>query len=845
MRSIAPRGQLRPIRSTDRSGKIPLSFAQQRLWFLAQMKGASEAYHIALCKRLRGNLDRSALRQALDRVLARHESLRTTFSVVDSQLVQHIASHDEGSFHLVEHDLRLQHDTPAELERLMAEEIQNPFNLELGPLIRGLLIRLKDDEHALLITMHHIVSDGWSMNLLMRELSALYGAFLRHEEDPLPGLEIQYGDYAVWQRQCSGGEALERQAEYWKNMLAGAPTILDLPMDRSRPAEQSFAGSSVEVELDPALTAALKAFGRRHRTTLYATLLTAWAILLARLSGQQEVVVGAPIANRSLSQLESLIGFFVNTLALRASVPSSITVKELLSQVSERIIAAQQHQDIPFEHVVELVQPVRSLAYTPLFQVVFSWQKTIKGVSELPGLTLEPLNPPRLRATPFDLTLWLSDSGDRVFGGLDYATALFDQETIKRFLNYFHRLLASMVSDEHQLVHRLPMLPETEQREIVEKWHHRNGNSANRKCIHQLFEEQAAIAPNAVAVACEQSELTYGELNRRANRLARYLLELGVGPDSRVAICLERGFEMIIALLAVLKAGGAYVPLDPAYPAERLRFMIEDCAPAAVIAHSHLAGQFAASGSGFRLIDIDRDSECWNTLPDTSLDVHSPNLDTRNLAYIIYTSGSTGAPKGVMVQHANVVRLFAATQDWFQFNASDVWSLFHSYAFDFSVWEIWGALLYGGRIVVVLSDTVRSPEDFYALLCRERVTVLNQTPSAFRQLIASQATSRDVHSLRLVIFGGEALEVATLKPWYEDARNRHAGLVNMYGITETTVHVTYRPLVEADCDRSGGSPFVVSHLHDGIHFRVPAGPAHPRESLESCMWVEQGSPGVI
>ncbi|MBV9678252.1 MAG: non-ribosomal peptide synthetase, partial [Acidobacteriaceae bacterium] len=464
----AARVQLPPITVSERGEPLPLSFAQQRLWFLAQMPGVSEAYHIAGGLRLTGELGRSALRRALDRLVARHEALRTTFPVLDGQPIARIASEASG-FALREYDLRSHAAAAQALGGLVAEEARVPFDLAKGPLIRGRLIQLAEEEHVLLLTMHHIVSDGWSMGVLVRELGALYSAFRRGEMDPLPALSIQYADYAVWQRRWLTGERLEAQSEYWRRTLAGAPTVLELPRDYARPAQQDHAGASVEVVLEENLTCGLKALSRRHGTTLFMTLLSSWAVLLARLSGQEEVLIGTPVANRRRVEIEGLIGFFVNTLALRLDVVGAATVGELLERVKEQVLGAQQHQDLPFEQVVEIVRPSRSLAHSPLFQVMFAWQNASGDTLALPGLMLAPLAAPPV-AAKFDLTLSLGEAGPAIVGGLEYATALFERSTIERYLGYWRRLLEGMVADDQQAVDRLPMLGAGERQQVVVEW---------------------------------------------------------------------------------------------------------------------------------------------------------------------------------------------------------------------------------------------------------------------------------------------------------------------------------------------------------------------------------------
>ncbi|HEU0300275.1 MAG TPA: condensation domain-containing protein, partial [Longimicrobium sp.] len=572
----AARAKLPAIEPADRGERLAPSFAQQRLWFLEQLGSAGAAYHIPLSLRLTGALDRAALVRALDRIVARHEALRTAFPSTDGKPVQRIMPVEEAAFRLVEHDL-LDHPEPeVETRRLTVEELDARFDLEQGPLIRGRLLRLAADEHVLLVTMHHIVSDGWSMGVLTDELSTLYTAFRRGEPDPLPALPVQYADYAAWQRRWVAGEVLEEQAAYWTETLGGVPELLELPADHARPARQDHAGASVGLELDEELTAGLKALGRRQGTTLFMTLLAGWATVLSRLSGQSDVVIGTPTANRGRQEIEGLIGFFVNTLPLRVDLSGSPSVSELLGRVKERALGAQHHQDIPFEQVVELLQPVRSLSHSPVFQVMFAWQNATGGALELPGLAVSEVETLEAETAKFDLSLWLYEADGRIAGGLTYATSLFERETAGRYTGYLRRVLKAMVADERRRVEDLPLLPEAERRQVLEEWNATEAAYPADTCIHELFEAQAERTPDAAAVVFEEQQLTYRELNERANRLAHHLRRLGIGPEVRVGVCLERTHEMVVSLLGVLKAGGAYVPLDPGYPAERLAFTLAD-----------------------------------------------------------------------------------------------------------------------------------------------------------------------------------------------------------------------------------------------------------------------------
>ncbi|MBD1229407.1 AMP-binding protein, partial [Xenorhabdus griffiniae] len=582
----AREGQQQPacIKPADRHQPLPLSFAQQRLWFISQFDAAaSQAYHLSVTLRLTGQLDYPALKAALDRLIARHESLRTRFILVAGQPCQHIDPADIG-FALTCHDLRP--IDPALRTQHVAEladsEAQAPFDFAQGPLIRGQLLQLADDEHVLLLTLHHIITDGWSVGVLVQELSIFYLAALDGQPDPLPPLPIQYADYSVWQQEQLQGTAFTEQRDFWCTQLADAPALLTLPTDRPRPAVQTYAGNRVPVQIDADLLASLKVLGQRHNTTLFMTLLSAWSLVLARLSGQADIVTGTPVANRPHQELEGLMGFFVNTLALRISCHDNLRVTDLLAQVRERALAAYSHQDLPFEQVVEALQPERSLSYSPLFQVMLALNNTPAQELTLPGLQLTTIAQEH-RSAHFDLTLSLSETEAGLIGGLEYATDLFDAATVERIVGYFNKALIAMTADDTQLIATLPMLPVSERQQLLVDFNATQADFPQNALIHSLFEAQAAQHPDRIAVVYEEQTLSYGELNHRANQLAHYLITVGVRPDDRVAMCAERSLDTIVGLLGILKAGGAYVPLDPVYPTERLAYMLNDAAPVVLL----------------------------------------------------------------------------------------------------------------------------------------------------------------------------------------------------------------------------------------------------------------------
>ncbi|WP_438308970.1 amino acid adenylation domain-containing protein [Burkholderia pseudomallei] len=806
---------LPPIPLAPRDGRIALSLAQQRLWFLTQLEGVSEAYHMSGAVRLDGPLNREVLQRALNRIVMRHEALRTCFVREEGEPIQVIQPHADLTVSY--HDLREAEQTEQRAKDLSQAHASAPFDLSRDLPVRVLLLQLADEAHVVQVVMHHIASDGWSVGVFLQELSALYGSFIAEQGDPLAPLPLQYADYAAWQRRWLASGQLEKQGAFWQTNLSGAPTLLELPTDRPRPPKQSHAGASVEVKLGVALSERVKRLSQRHGVTPYMTLLSSWAAVLSRLSGQEEVVIGSPVAGRNRTEVEALIGFFVNTLALRLDLSSEPTVGELLKRTKAQVLSAQAHQDLPFDQVVERVKPPRSTAHSPLFQVMFVWQNMPAGELTIPGLTIRAVETP-LQTAQFELTLSLQEAGDDIVGHLNYASALFDESTVRRYVTYWRRLLEGMTAGAaDQTIVGLPLLDEAERKQVVYAWNATERDYPIEQCIHQLFEAQVDRKPEAIALTFDGQRLSYAELNARANRLAHYLQGRGVGPDRLVALCAERGIEMVVGLLAILKAGGAYVPLDPAYASDRLRGIVEDSQPALVLADAVGRAALGELDGALPVIDLETDALRWREMPATNPEVASQHV--HHLAYVIYTSGSTGRPKGVMVEHAQVVRLFGATQAWFGFDERDVWTLFHSHGFDFSVWEMWGALLHGGRLVIVPTEVTRTPSAFFALLCAEGVTVLNQTPSAFQALMSAQEEREEAagnieranvvaHRLRYVIFGGEALEPRTLASWYARHGER-TQLVNMYGITETTVHVTYCALRAEDAMRLGASPIGV------------------------------------
>ncbi|HEX4965432.1 MAG TPA: amino acid adenylation domain-containing protein [Thermoanaerobaculia bacterium] len=817
---------LRPRRQGH--GDFPLSYAQQRLWFLDQLQPGNPFYNMPGAVRLRGPFDEACLGRALAEVVQRHEILRTTFPDVGGQPVQRVSPAAPLPLPVIDLSSLSERERWVVGRRLASAIGQQPFDLASGPLLRVALLRLGGDERILAFALHHIVSDAWSMRILIRELTALYQAFLQGRESPLAGLPVQYADFAIAEREWLGGEALAPQLDYWRRQLAALPGPLDLPADRPRPEVQTFRGACEPVTVAAGVVAALKAFGQQQRATVFMTLLAGLATLLSRYTGRDDLPVGTPIANRDRVETEGLIGFFVNTLVLRCNLAGEPTFGELLERVREVVLEAFAHPDLPFERLVEELQPDRSLAHTPIFQVVFAFQSTAGGEAGGSGAgpALEALNLESGRSL-FDLTLTLEEGAGHLGGVFEYNTDIFDPVRVRRMTAHFESLLAAAAGDPDRPLSELSLLSAAERHQLGREWNAAPTERLDGACLHQRFAARAASSPQTVAVVFEEERLTYGELDRRANRLARYLIRLGVAPGGRVGLCLERSCDMVVAILAALKAGAAYVPLDPAYPRERLAFLLADSRPPVVLTQEALS--LPETPAQTRVVVLDRDHAEIDR--EDASDPEVP-VTAGHAAYVIYTSGSTGRPKGVVVRHGNALRLFTATDAWFGFGLDDVWTLFHSYAFDFSVWEIWGALLYGGRLVVVPYWLSRSPEAFYELLREEGVTVLSQTPSAFRQLLWAEeavlAGAAPALALRYVIFGGEALEPAMLAPWFVRHGDGRPRLINMYGITETTVHVTYREVGWPDVGRVASAvgvpiPDLGVYLLDRFLAPVPIG----------------------
>ncbi|BET97144.1 amino acid adenylation domain-containing protein [Xenorhabdus taiwanensis] len=806
------------IRATNRNQPLPLSFSQQRLWFLAQLNTkANLAYNIPIILHLNGYLDHAALTAALDHLVSRHESLRTRFVLIDEQPYQHIDSADTG-FSLTHRDLRKLDETSRMtcINELAELETQIPFDFANEPMIRGQLLQLSDEEHVLILTQHHIITDGWSAGILLRELGVLYRIAQGKCSDPLPHLPIQYADYAVWQQKWLQSEVLTAQRDFWQKQLQNAPTLLTLPIDHPRPPEQSYTGAHVPVHLNADLLSALKALGQRQDATLFMTLLTAWSIVLARLSGQDDIVIGTPVANRSLSELEGLIGFFVNTLPLRIKLEQCNSVANLLTYVREQTLAAYAHQDLPFEQLVEALKPERSLGYNPIFQVMLALNNTPTQPLELPDLSVSLMAPPHHSAY-FDLTLSLTESQNGLSGYLEYASNLFDRTTVERMVGYLTNILTAITTDETQAIAHLPMLTVAERQQLLVDFNAPQADFPNDTLIHQLFEAQVQRTPDATAVIFEQQSLSYDELNCRANQLAHSLIAFGVRPDNRVAIQVERGLDMIIGLFGILKAGAGYIPLDPTYPAERLIYQLSDCKPAILLTQKHLQRRLPVQDIPIWLLDDEIHQGNLQKQPVYNPDSRQTGVQPHHLAYIIYTSGSTGNPKGVMLEHRNVVSLIHAHCQISEPGLGDRILQFVTFAFDISVSDIFPTLASGATLVLRPSHIKIPNSAFVDFLREQKVTIIN-LPTAFWHHWAQEMKARRVgfsSYIRTVIVGGDKVEYRYLMDWLSCPETQSCRWFNAYGPTEITITATAMLIDKAMVINNKQTPPITNNIPIG------------------------------
>ncbi|MEH2157011.1 non-ribosomal peptide synthetase, partial [Nostoc sp.] len=765
-----------PILKRAENAQLPLSYAQQRLWFLDQFEPNSASYNIPVGLRLVGTVNVVALEQSLIEIIHRHEALRTNFVTVDGKPTQIIQTVTNWSVAIVD----LQHLPTSEQEitaqQLVQQQASEPFDLASDALIRATLVVLSPTQQWLLVCMHHVVSDGWSMSVFVQELQALYNAYSQGQPSTLLSLPIQYADFALWQRQWLVGEVLASQLSYWKQQLANAPTFLPLPTDRLRPAVQTFNGAHLEFSLSVELTQKLVKLSHEQGCTLFMTLLAAYNTLLYRYTGQEDILVGTPIANRDRSEIEGLIGFFVNTLVMRTNLAENPIFNELLLRIREMALSAYAHQDLPFEMLVEALQPERDISHTPLFQVMFVLNNAPTSEIELTGLSVSSL-PIESSTAKFDLTLGMENTSNGLFAGWEYNSDLFDGSTIERMTSHFVTLLEAIVANPEQRISQLPMLTASEQQQLLVEWNDTGVDYPIDKCIHQLFEEQVKLTPDAVAVVFENQHLTYHELNSRANQLAHYLRSLGVSGDVLVGICVERSLEMVMGLLGILKAGGAYVPLDPEYPQDRLSFMLEDAQVSVLLTQQHLVEKLQKHQAQVVCLDTD-----WHFISQLNQDNLITEIQATNLVYVIYTSGSTGTPKGVLIAHKGLLNLVLWHHRTFKITSIDKATQLAGTGFDAAAWELWPYLTAGASIYLAKSEILASPVNLRDWLISHQITI-SFVPTPITQELLSLEWTTESLALRYVLTGGDKLN-------HYPPASVPFQVVNNYGPTENTVVTT-------------------------------------------------------
>ncbi|SRR5579883_3433341 len=783
---------------------FPTSFAQQRLWFLDQLAPGSSSYNILAAVRLTGCLNLTALEQTFNEIVRRHETLRTTFVMVEGQPMQAIAPN--LTIHIPVIDLRHLEscDRQTQAQQLATQEARHPFNLTTGPLLRVTLLQLDEAEYVLLLNLHHIVADGWSVGVLLKELGTLYEAFVEDRRSPLPELPIQYADFAEWQREwlqglgSNGTSPLQTQLDYWQKQLDGL-SVLNLPTDRPRPAVPNYRGSQQFIELPSSLTQALNQLSQKQGVTLFMTLLAAFNLLLYRYTQQEDIAIGSPIANRNRSEIEGLIGFFVNSLVLRTNLWGNPTFKQLLYRVREVTLGAYAHQDLPFEKLVDQLHPKRDLSHHPLFQVVFSLQNTPIQALELPGLTLS-LFEFNSKTAKLDLEFHLWQDSQSLKGQVVYSTDLFNDSTITRMLRHFQTLLESIVANPEQRILDLPLLTAPERQQLLIDWNKTTRNYKQNKCFHQLFEAQVKLSPNAIAVVFEDKRLTYRELNIQANQLAHHLQQLKVGPDVLVGICLERSLEMIVGLLAIFKAGGAYLPLDPTYPQERLNFMLEDAKVSILLTHSCLVSFFGEDRKDL-IVCIDKN---WATITQYSQENPTSLVKFDNLAYIIYTSGSTGKPKGVLVEHRGLSNLAQAQIDVFNVQPSHRILQFASLSFDAAIFEIVMGLATGASLYLAKQEHILPGKALLQFLRAKAITHVTLPPAVLAAL-----PTESLPALQTIICAGETCSEEIVKQWWSANRR----FFNAYGPTEATVWSSIAEIQTPDATPPIGQPIANTQIY--------------------------------
>jgi amino acid adenylation domain-containing protein/FkbM family methyltransferase len=799
-RRLAERAAGRPAAIPRRPdpNRAPLSGAQEEIWVQEERSPSGlVANNLATAWRVRGPLDEAALRRAFDFVVARQEILRTTFALGEHGPEQRVLDPRPVEFDVADLDGTSGDRLVAAIE-IVRGWAQRRFDIRHDQPLRAGIVRLGTDDRLLYLVVHHIAVDGLSRGVLYEELSAAYAAARRGATPDLPPVAVQYADFAAWEREAAQEERYAAQLARWQDRLADAPEALDLPTDRPRGTIAEYAGATQATTLPPSVLADLRALAQRHEATTFMVLLAGFSALLARYSGQDDLVIGVPAARRTRPELARAVGFYANTIALRTDLSGDPTFIELLARVRGRSLDAFDDQDVPFARVTEVLRAAGRPADAPVFQVMLALQNHgARGLS-LDGVALEPIGL-SIGGTKFELTLLASERPEGLRLALEHRMDLFDGATAERMVGQLGRLLVAAVAEPSARLSALPLSDDAECALLLETWNDTAAEWPRDATLHELFEAQVRRRPDAVAVTCGGDSLTYAQLDRLANRFAWRLRAKGVGPETHVAVLMDKSNDVVVALLGILKAGGAYVPMDPVYPDDRLAFMLLDSGATLVVTEPALAARVAGQG-----VETLFAAQAWADAPDVRDDAPPPAAGPASLCYIIYTSGSTGRPKGVLIEHRNVVRLLFNDRFQFDLGERDVWTVFHSFAFDFSVWEMYGALLRGGRLVVVPREIAQQSGAYLDLLAAEGVTVLNQVPSAFYALMQEELARPNARlALRYVVFGGEALQPALLREWKR--RYPATTLVNMFGITETTVHVTYKEIGDAEIENGASN----------------------------------------
>ncbi|OBQ27589.1 MAG: non-ribosomal peptide synthetase, partial [Aphanizomenon flos-aquae MDT14a] len=790
--------QTETILPRPNSEPAPLSFGQEQLWFLSQIQD-NTTYNLPLALQISGSLNISVLEQVITEIVRRHEILRTNFQQIEGKNLQIIRPEINISLQVINLEQITAKQQLQNVQQLINQETDKIFNLSEDDLFQSTLYQLNQNSYILLLNMHHIISDGWSIGILLQELSTLYGAYLAGNKSPLPDLQIQYADYAIWQKEKFTSEIREKQLNYWKQQLADIPPLLELPTDKPRPPIQSFRGGIWEFSINSNLSQKIRTLTQQSDATLFMIMLAAFVILLYRCSGQDDILIGSPMAGRNRQEIQSLIGYFVNTVVLRTKLTGNPNFREILNQVRQVATDAHNYQDIPYNQVVEVLNPQRNLSYNPVFQILFDLQHSLTDKLQLPGLTLQPFLGEH-STSKFDLSLIIEDRGTELIGAWEYSSDLFTQEAISRITENFQTLLNGIVNNPETPINQLPIISAFEQQQILEKWNNTQQDYPESFCIHELLTQQVIKTPDAIAVKFGNQQLTYTQLNQKANQLANYLQNCGVTSEVLVGLYLERSLDILIAILAILKAGGAYLPLDPKYPQTRLTDILNDSQVSIILTQEKLLtslssplprGETPLTPYQGKIILLDTD---LTIISQQNIETPISAIKPDNLAYVIYTSGSTGKPKGVMITHQNIINHATSIIDKYQINSHDRILQFTTFIFDVAAEEIFPAWLSGATLIICPQEMVTNLIEFSQFLAQESLTVVN-LPTPYWQewvLEIDRKISQIPDSLRLVITGSDQVLPEKLALWQKLVTEKRQNIqwINAYGLTETTITST-------------------------------------------------------